>query len=151
MKRIILISVIVSLFGCGQIIKEFVDTPEIRGVELKSFSAVDKTAIFEVALYNPNNFSLPISGLVGGVKLNQMMIGSIDAKSDQSLLAHTTQRVTLPISLNTNALVKAIRAVMSQGQAHYSFEGNVKTSVAQIPFSKKGELSVNDLISAFLK
>ena len=143
--------IVASLFGCGRFVKEFVKAPEVKGIELKSFSVLDNTAIFKVALYNPNSFSLPISGLAGGIKLNQMMIGSIDAENDQSLLAHTTQLVAVPISLDTHRLVNAIKTVLIQGQAHYSFDGHVKTSMAQIPFSKEGELSVEDLISAFLK
>lgn len=79
------------------------------------------------------------------------MIGSVDAENDQSLLAHTTQLVAVPISLDTHRLVNAVKTVLIQGQAHYSFDGHVKTSMAQIPFSKEGELSVEDLISAFLK
>lgn len=62
--------VMFNLLGCGRLVKEFVEAPEVRGIELKSFSVLDNTATFEVTLYNPNSFSLPISGLTGGIKLN---------------------------------------------------------------------------------
>ncbi len=76
MKKILLLLVLsISLVGCGSgIIKAFVDTPQVKGVELKSFSAKNKQAVFEVALYNPNNFSLPISGMNGDIVLNQLPI-----------------------------------------------------------------------------
>ena len=153
MKKILLLLVLsISLVGCGSgIIKAFVDTPQVKGVELKSFSAKNKQAVFEVALYNPNNFSLPISGMNGDIVLNQLTIGSLDAESDQHLAALSTQLVTLPILLNTDALVKAVKSVLNQRQAQYTFNGGLMTSVGKIPFSKKGDLSMKDLISAFFQ
>ena len=151
-KKLLLLVLSISLVGCGSgIIKAFVDTPEVKGVELKSFSAKNKQAVFEVALYNPNNFSLPISGMNGDIVLNQLTIGSLDAESDQHLAALSTQLVTLPILLNTDALVKAVKSVLNQRQAQYTFNGGLMTSVGKIPFSKKGDLSMKDLISAFFQ
>ncbi len=153
MKKILLLLMLsISLVGCGTgIIKAFVDTPEVKRVELKSFSAKNKQAVFEVALYNPNNFSLPISGMNGDIVLNQLTIGSLDAESDQHLAALSTQLVTLPILLNTDALVKAVKSVLNQRQAQYTFNGGLITSVGKIPFTKKGDLSMKDLISAFFQ
>jgi len=46
-----------TLFGCSMgMIKSFVQTPELKGIQLKSFSAIDKQAVFDVAVYNPNAF-----------------------------------------------------------------------------------------------
>lgn len=151
MKKILSIFLFsIFLMGCGtDLVKEFVDTPQVKGVELKSFSAKNKQAVFEVALYNPNSFSLPISGLNGDIVLNKLTIGNIDAESDQSLAAHATQSVTLPIMLDTDALAKAAKSVLNLRQAQYIFNGRVSTSAGQIPISKKGNLSVQDLISAF--
>lgn len=153
MKKILLLLLLsISLVGCGAgIIKAFVDTPQVKGVELKSFSAKNKQAVFEVALYNPNNFSLPISGMNGDIMLNQLTIGSLDAESEQHLAALSTQLVTLPILLNTDALVKAVKSVLNQRQAQYIFSGGLMTSVGQIPFTKTGDLSMKDLISAFFQ
>ena len=153
MKKILLpLLLSTSLLGCGTgLIKAFVDTPEVKGVELKSFSAKNKQAVFEIALYNPNNFSLPISGMNGDIVLNKLTIGSIDAENDQHLAALTIQSVTLPVVLNADALVKAVKSVLNLRQAQYTFNGGLMTSVGKIPFSKKGDLSMKDLISAFFQ
>lgn len=153
MKKITLVLLLsISLLGCGTgLVKAFVDSPEVKGIELASFSAKEKQAVFKIALYNPNAFSLPISGMTGDIVLNQMIIGSIDAETDQSLAAHSTQLVTLPIMLNTDDLIKAAKSVLNQRKAEYTFNGGVMTSVGQIPFSKKGSLSIQDLISAFFR
>ena len=104
-----------------------------------------------MALYNPNSFALPLSGLAGNINLNQLPIGNIDAKSDKNLPALTTQKITLPIMLDNNALIEAAKRVLTQRQAKYSFNGHVKTSVGKVPFSKNGTLSVKDLISILLR
>ena len=149
-KFVLLFLLSFSLVGCGtDLIKAFVDIPQIKGIELKSFSVKDKQALFEVALYNPNAFSLPISGVTGDIVLNQMAIGSIEAGSDQSLAAHATQLVAVPIMLDPDLLIKAAKSVLNLRQAEYTFNGGIMTSMGQIPFSKKGDLSVQDLIYTF--
>ncbi|MCF6202168.1 MAG: LEA type 2 family protein [Methylococcaceae bacterium] len=151
-KSALILLLSLSLLGCGtSLVKAFVDSPEVKGVELAAFSVKNKQAIFKIALYNPNAFSLPISGMTGDIVLNQMIIGSIDAESEQSLAAHSTQLVTLPIMLNVDDLVKAAKSVLNRGEAEYTFNGSVMTSVGQIPFSKEGNLSIQDLISAFFR
>jgi hypothetical protein len=80
-----------------------------------------------------------------------MIIGSIDAETDQSLAAHSTQLVTLPIMLNADDLIKAAKSVLNRRKAEYTFNGGFMTSVGQIPFSKKGSLSMRDLISALFR
>ena len=125
--------------------------PQVKGVQLKSFSAKDKSVVFDVDLYNPNSFTLPISGLSGDMVLNQLTIGSLEAESDQNLAALSTQTVSVPIALDTNALIEAAKSMLTNRQANYKFNGGVKTPVGKIPFSKSGELSVTEIISTFLR
>jgi hypothetical protein len=89
--------------------------------------------------------------MIGDIVLNQMVIGSIDAETEQSLAAHSTQLVILPIMLNIDDLIKAAKSVLNRRQAEYTFNGGIMTSVGKIPFSKKGNLSIQDLLSAFFR
>ena len=141
----------ISLVGCSSdLINKLVEAPEIKGIQLKSFSMKDKSVIFDIDLYNPNPFPLPISSLSGDFKLNQLAIGSIAAETDKSLAAHATQTVTLPIAFDTDALIDAAQSVFTNREAKYNFSGGIGTSVGQLPFSKQGELSVTDIIKALL-
>ena len=143
---------VIGLLGCSaDMIKSLVDMPQVRGVQLKSFSAADKRAVFEVALFNPNPFPLPISGLSGAISLNQLAIGSIDAQSDTSLAANAVQAVMIPISLDPNAFVEAAKSVFMQRKASYQFNGGVNTSLGKVPFSTSGDLSVQDILSTLLR
>jgi LEA14-like dessication related protein len=140
-----------SLMACNSgLINTLVESPEIKGIQLKSFSIADKRVIFDINLYNPNPFPLPISSLNGNFKLNQLAIGSIAAETEESLAAQTTQIVTLPISFDTDALIDAAQSVFSKQEANYHFSGGIDTAVGQLPFSKKGALSVTDVIKALL-
>ncbi len=152
MKKLITILLMsLTLSGCASMVQELMQAPQIKGVQLKSFSAKDKSVVFDVDIYNPNSFTLPISGLSGDMMLNQLTIGSIEAESDQNLAALSTQTVTVPIALDTNALIEAAQSVFTQRQAQYNFNGGVKTPVGKIPFSKSGELSVTEIISTLLR
>lgn len=140
-----------SLIGCNSgLVNQLVDAPEIKGIQLKSFSIKDKSVVFDVDLYNPNPFPLPVSALNGAFKLNQFDVGSIAAETDKSLAAHATQTVTLPIALDTDALVDAAQSVFTKQQANYNFSGGIQTPAGQLPFAKQGELSVTDVIKALL-
>ncbi len=143
--------VVISLFGCNSMVKELMQAPQIKNVQLKKFSAKDKSIVFDVDIYNPNSFTLPISGLSGYMVLNQKTIGSLDAESNQSLAALSTQTFSVPIKLDTNALIEAAGSVLTNRQAIYNFNGGVKTPVGKIPFSKSGELSVTEIISTILR
>lgn len=140
------------LSACSSsMLQELMQAPEVKSVALKSFSAKDKSIVFDVDLYNPNAFTLPISGLSGDIMLNQLAIGSLEAESDQNLAAHSTQTVSVPISLDTNALMDAAKSVLMSRQAQYNFNGGVKTPVGKVPFSKSGELSIQDVLSSLIR
>jgi len=152
MKKLLTILLIsMALSGCASMVQELMQAPQVKGVQLKSFSAKDKSVVFDVDLYNPNSFTLPISGLSGDMVLNQLTIGSLEAESDQNLAALSTQTVSVPIALDTNALIEAAKSMLTNRQANYKFNGGVKTPVGKIPFSKSGELSVTEIISTFLR
>ena len=143
---------ILALSACNSnMIQQFVDTPQVKNVQLKSFSAKENSVVFEVDLFNPNAFPLPLSGLSGDMHLNGLSIGSLDASSDKSLAANSTQTVLVPMKLDTNALLEAAKSVFTKRKAEYSFNGGVKTSVGKIPFSKSGDLSVQEILKAALK
>lgn len=150
-KYFFVLLVAFSLIGCGNgLIKSIVETPQLKGVELKSFSIKDKLAVFEVALFNPNDFSLPISGLAGNMSVNQMTVGHIEMNNSQNLAAQSTQTVAVPVKLDARQLVDAVKAIVKLRQAHFIFNGGVDTTVGEIPFSKEGKLSFDDIVSLLI-
>lgn len=132
------------------IIEKIVKAPEIKSIQLKSFSAQNKTVVFDVGLFNPNAFSLPIDGFDGGIKLNGFDVGKFAAKTDTSLPAKEVQIITLPITLDAESFGRAARSVLSDGQALYNFKGGVDRSVGKVLFSQDGELSMQEIIKTLM-
>ena len=150
-KRIgMMILLAVNLTACQSVIEKVVKAPEVKSIQLKSFSIQDKTMVFDVGLFNPNAFTLPVDGFNGSIRLNGLDIGKFSAKTDTRLAAQKTQMITLPITLDAEAFGRAARSVLEKRQALYNFKGGVDTSVGQVPFSKDGELSVQDIITSLL-
>lgn len=150
-RRFFIFLMTLGLFGCdSNLVKDLVLTPEIKSIQLSHFSVEDRQAVFDVSVHNPNPFPLPISQLAGDIKLNNLAIGSLSARSEQNLAAFDTQNVTLPLSLNPDALVNAAQSVLLKGKAEYQFNGTVDTSLGQVPLSKQGELSAQELLRSLL-
>jgi LEA14-like dessication related protein len=150
-RHFVILLLSLSLFGCNSAyINDLVATPEIKNIQLSHFSVQEKKAVFTVSLYNPNPFPLPISAIAGDIALNNLTIGSLEAKSNQNLAALGTQDVTLPLSLNPDALLNAAQSVLLQGKASYTFNGDVQTSLGRVPFTKEGELSAQDIMGSIL-
>ena len=150
-RRFFILLFSLCLFGCNSsYVNELVATPEIKNIQLSHFSVQDTKAIFNVSLYNPNPFPLPISAIAGDMTLNSLTIGSLEAKSDQNLTAYGTQDITLPLSLNPDALLDAAQSVLLQGKASYSFNGDVQTSIGRVPFTKEGVLSAKEIMGSML-
>ena len=150
-KRFFIVLLSLSLFGCNSAyINNLVATPEIKNIQLSHFSVQERKAVFTVSVYNPNPFPLPISAIAGDIALNNLTIGSLEAESDQNQTAFDTQDVTLPLSLNPDALINAAQSVLLQGKASYTFNGDVQTSLGRVPFTKQGELSAKEVMGSIL-
>lgn len=146
----------IFLLGCNtntiqqDLVSQLVKAPEIKNIKLTSFSVKEQRAVFDVSLYNPNIYPLPVSALSGDFKLNQVSVGSMKATSDTQLGAQQTQTVTLPVQLNTDALINAAKGALSTQQVNYRFSGGIETSAGKLPVTKAGHLSLTDLMSALL-
>lgn len=140
-----------SLTGCNSaMLKNLVKAPEIKDIQLSDFSPRKNEITFAVKLYNPNSFVLPIKGLSGDIQLNDVPVGKLNANSEKSLAALSTQEISVPIQLNADALKRVAKSILFNMKADYQFKGFIKTSVAPVPFNKEGNLSAKDIISAVL-
>lgn len=109
--------ILFSLLGCtASQLKSFVLTPQLKGVQLNSFSAADKQASFDVEIYNPNLFDIPVSTIKGEIKLNQLSIGHIAATNPSNTLKSLeSQKITIPIQLDSSVLMDVAKGALLQG------------------------------------
>ncbi|HHA19635.1 MAG: hypothetical protein DRQ39_04980 [Gammaproteobacteria bacterium] len=144
---ILLVSVSFIAYSYADILNDSILTPEIRNITLNSFSAEDNRAVFDVEVYNPNAFKLPVRKLHGRIHLNQYNVADIEATSNNSLAAQATQMFTVPVEIDPDALMNAATGVMIQGQAKYSFKGYMMTPIGEMPITEEGELTTEQILA----
>jgi len=90
-------------------IKALVQSPELKGIQLKSFSAIDKQAIFDLAVYNPNAFAIPISGINGNITPNQLAIDRFSAINTGNLTHSRHINRYSSITIDSEAFIAAVK------------------------------------------
>ena len=121
-------------------------TPQIQDIRLISFSAEKQNAVFEVDVYNPNEFKIPVREMSGEVFLNKERVSTLEASSKKSLAALSTQIFTVPITVDTDATVESANNIMLTGIAKYEFNGYMMTPVGEIPINKAGQLTAEQIL-----
>lgn len=121
-------------------------TPEIKRISLKQVSQALDSAVFEVDVYNPNSFKLPVRELSGDIYLQNQQVAKLSATSKKSLAAMTTQRFTVPVSVNIDNLSNTVQQIVMSGQADYRFQGYMMTPVGDLPLEEKGSLTEQQIM-----
>lgn len=66
-------------------------TPQIQLIKLISFSAEKQQAVFEVDVYNPNDFKIPVRELSGEIFLNKERVSTLKANSKKVWLRYQAE------------------------------------------------------------
>ena len=91
--------------------------PQIQNIKLISFSAEKETAVFEVQVYNPNDFKVPVREVSGDIYLNEQHVSNLEANSKKSLVPLSPQTFTVPIVVNSDAVMTSANDIMLTGVA----------------------------------
>lgn len=134
-------------YSNAEVLPDSVLPPEVVNIELKSFTAEENRAIFDISLYNPNDFKIPVREVYGDIYLNEKTIANIEALSKKSLGAYDTQIFTVPVLVKPDELLNASTNVMMTGLANYRFKGYMMSPVGEIPVEHEGQLTKEQLIS----
>ncbi|MBE0439202.1 MAG: LEA type 2 family protein [Gammaproteobacteria bacterium] len=148
-KMFVVVLMLIGLVSQAGVLDQAIMMPEIQTIKLKQFSAELNSAIFEVEVYNPNSFKLPVKQLSGDILLSHNKVAQLNASSKKSLAAQSTQLFTVPVSVNLDNLLLSMDSVLKSGVAHYQFQGYMMTPVGDLPIEQHGELS-NDQILVLL-
>lgn len=145
-KLFVVVWMLISFASHAGILDQDIIMPEIQTVTLKQFSAELNSAVFDVEVYNPNTFKLPVKELSGDILLSQHKVAELSANSKKSLAAQSTQLFTVPVSINVANLLLSIDTVLKSGVAHYQFKGYMMTPVGELPIEQHGELSNEQIL-----
>ncbi len=121
--------------------------PEIHGIKLVSFTPEQATAVFDVLVYNPNTYKLPVRELTGDVYLNKHHVSALEANSKKSLAPLSSQVFTVPVNVKTDALMTAANDVVLTGIAEYKFKGYMMTPVGEQLLTESGQLTADQIIT----
>jgi LEA14-like dessication related protein len=136
----------VSYAYAGVFDTESIQYPQIQNIKLISFSADKETAVFEVEVYNPNDFKLPVRELSGDIYLNDQHVSNLEANSKKSLAPLSTQTFTVPIVVNSDAVMTSANDIMLTGIAEYRFKGYMMTPVGELPIAESGRLTADQIL-----
>lgn len=126
---------------------ETMQYPEIKAIKLVSYSKDTHSAVFNVTLYNPNLFKIPVREMTSEIFLNEHHVASLDAESNKSLAANAEAVFSVPLTVEPEAFDDAIRLVLMTGTAHYQFVAYLMSPVGEIPFTREGQLSTQDIMT----
>ena len=119
--------VFVSLVtGCSALESLNVQKPTatFRSARLENVTADGLTANFDIAVDNPNSFSVPLTRAQYKLALGGVQVVDDQAKPDASIPAKGSLPVTVPVRLSFQHLLSAEQAIAkSGGNIPYDFDG----------------------------
>lgn len=145
-KLFVVVLLLMNVVSHAGILDQDIIMPEIQTITLKQFSPELNSAIFEVEVYNPNTFKLPVKELSGDILLSHNKVAKLSANSKKSLAAQSTQLFTVPVNVDLDNLLIAIDTVLKSGVAHYQFQGYMMTPVGELPIEQHGELTNEQIL-----
>ena len=118
---------------------------KVHHIGVKNVGISGATLDVVLAFHNPNNFTLPGTGLTADLDIENNRFGTIVMDEPFSLGGKDTTLVTVPLSFRYSAVGSAAKAIIGYGAVNYKISGNftVKTPAnvpLQVPFSGSGNV-----------
>ena len=112
-------------------------TATFQSARVANVTAEGLTANFDVAVDNPNSFSVPLSAAQYKLALGGVQVVDDQAKPEASIPAKGSLPVTLPVRLNFQQLLSAEQAIArSGGNIPFDFDGGLDFSAGKLPFGQ---------------
>lgn len=138
------------LIGCGglpmgsNLIKPKVSIADIRMLDSTMF---EQRFAIKLRVQNPNNFSIPVSGLNYQLSLNGSAFGSGVSNQAFSIPKNAESLVEVEATTSLPSVIKALSGWMkNKDTLTYAILGNINVGnrSSAIPFDYSGELNLND-------
>ena len=155
----ILTVLVVLASGCSALESLNVQKPtaSFRAARVENVTAEGLTANFDIAVENPNSFSVPLTAAQYKLALGGVQVVDDQAKPDAAIPAKGSLPVTLPVRLNFQHLLSAEQAIArSGGNVPYDFDGALEFSSGKLPLGQNikvpirfsGTLPLRDALTA---
>ena len=138
---------LMPFYSANAIDHSAMEMPQVQMIKLISFSVEQESAVFEVNVYNPNEYKLPVRALSGNIFLNERLVSSLEANSKKSLAPLSTQTFTVPVKVDVDATLQSANDIMLSGIADYEFNGYMMTPVGELPINESGRLTADQILT----
>lgn len=132
------------LTGCSGFGKKPLLEPkvDVREFEVTNVTLSGIEGLVTLNVENPNDTKLSAKELNYTVTVagNELVTGQ--NKNNISIPALGANTIELPVQMSFASLIETFPQIMKSGLADYVIAGNIKTTFATVPFSKKGEFKL---------
>lgn len=140
---LILVCLLSVTSSCGILNKDIAKPKaQVMDVVVDSFDSEKLALVFDVQVYNPNDFELKISSLDYKVQISGRQLTEGKMNSGLKLPANGNVLLKVPLNFRLSDLFASISEVLSKRSAPYTFTGSANIGLFKIPFDKTGELKL---------
>ncbi len=109
--------------------------------KVSNISITGATLEFPLKVTNKNSYALPISAVVGNLKLAGASIGTLSTGNLGAMQGKGNKDVSIPLTVNFLQAAGAAAKIAQGGQAQISFDADVQSGGQKLP------LNINQLVS----
>ncbi len=162
--RIVKRWILLLLFGalclpassCRPLLKEVFKPPKVRLVDIgiagnpfQSRGPVE--AILHLSVNNPNSYALTVASVAYSATVGTRLLADGERTEEMRIEPSGETMVKVPVRLQTDVFVDALREVLDARALSYEFNGSVSVvapvvGVVRIPFSRTGTIDPMDIL-----
>jgi LEA14-like dessication related protein len=162
--RIVKRWILLLLFGalclpvssCRPLLKEVFQTPKVRLVDIgiagnPFLSRGPVEAILHLSVNNPNSYALTVASVAYSATVGSRRVADGERTEEMRIEPSGETMVKVPVRLQTDVFVDALREVLDARALSYEFNGSVSVvapvvGVVRVPFSRTGTIDPMDIL-----
>lgn len=150
MKKFALLATIILLLGACAALPALLDPPRVTlsSIELKELGLFEQQFVLKLRLQNPNNVTLPITGMHYELMLNDQKFAHGVSNQAVSVPAHGEALSDVTVTSNLQSLLNQIGPIATRGgQVKYQVRGHVSVvnRALKLPFDYSGSVGLPGL------
>jgi LEA14-like dessication related protein len=142
--------------SCRPLLKEVFEAPKVRVVDIgiagnpfQSRGPIE--VVLHLAVSNPNSYALTVAGVAYSATVGTRKIADGERNEEIRIEPSGETVVEVPVRLQTDVLIDALREVLDARAVSYEFNGSVGVvapiiGVVRIPFSRTGTIDPKDIL-----
>ena len=142
--------------SCRSLLKEAFQAPKVRVVDIgiagnpfQSRGPIE--VVLHLAVNNPNSYALTVASVAYSASVGTRRVADGERTEEIRIEPSGETVVKVPVRLQTDVFVAALREVLDARAVSYEFNGSVGVvapvvGVVRVPFSRKGTIDPMDIL-----